>query len=112
MRAWEILTEYEDRGPPSKPMTLRALHQIKHEQRRREESDSQRRLLMPIMYGQDDPREFELAKRELENDRRELELDQRKAEVDLLDQQIQQAEKSHDHIRKMAWREVGRRAKD
>lgn len=58
MRARQILTENEDRYPPSKPTTLRTLHKIKHEQCRREETDAGRRLLMPIMYSHDDPREF------------------------------------------------------
>jgi hypothetical protein len=108
MRAWEILTEHDDRYPPSKPLTLRALHKIKHEQRQREKNEARRRRLLPIMYGQDDQREIEIAKRDLDNDRREIALDKREAELDLLNQQIQQSEKSHDHIKNMAKRWISK----
>ena len=83
MRAWEFMNENVGRLTPSKPMTLRALHKIKHEQRRREKSEARRLRLLPIMYGQDDPREIDLAKRELDQGRRELELDKREAELGL-----------------------------
>ena len=75
MRAWEILTEHEARNPPSKPVTLRALHKIKHEQRHRDESEARRRLLLPIIYGLDDPRDMEIHKREMGLDRREIAMD-------------------------------------
>ncbi len=47
MRAYEIL---ENRNPPSKPLTLRAIHKLKHDGRAREESENRRLELMPRMY--------------------------------------------------------------
>ncbi len=73
MRAYEILENYD---PPSKPITLRAVHKLKHETRAREESENRRLELMPKMYGNPARR------REcLELERLELELAQMKAEI-------------------------------
>ena len=41
MEAYEIL---ENRNPPSKPLTLRALHKLKHEGRAKEESEGDKRF--------------------------------------------------------------------
>ena len=73
MRAYEIL---ENRNPPSHPLTLRALHKLKHEGRAKEESENRRLELLPKMYGNPARR------REcLELERLELELVQMKAEI-------------------------------
>ena len=73
MRAWEILENYD---PPSKPLTLRALHKMKHEGKAREESENRRLELMPKMYG-NPARRREI----LELERLELELAQMRAEI-------------------------------
>ena len=73
MRAYEIL---ENSNPPSHPLTLRALHKLKHEGRAREESENQRLELLPKIYGNPARR------REcLELERLELELAQMRAEI-------------------------------
>lgn len=73
MRAYKIL---ENRNPPSHPLTLRALHKLKHEGRAKEESENRRLELLPKMYGNPARR------REcLELERLELELVQMKAEI-------------------------------
>ena len=105
MRAWEFIRE---EITPSKPVTIRALHNIKHEERRREKAEAERRALWPIIYGRDDARDIELAKRELDQDRREIALDKREAELDLLDQQLKQSEEYHDAVRKMAKSDITR----
>ena len=75
MRAYEILENY-DRNPPSKPLTLRALHKLKHEGKAREESESERLALLPLIYGNQARR-----RERLELERLELELVQMKAEI-------------------------------
>ncbi len=99
MRAYEFIRE---EIIPSKPVTLRSLHKIKHAERRQAQVDAERRILMPIMYGIDDPGDDELAQRSLELDRREIDLLKREAELDILDQHLRQSEKYHDVVRKMA----------
>lgn len=71
MRAYEIL---ENRDPPSKPVTLRALNKIKHEMRAREESERRRLELLPLIYGNPEKR-----RESLELERLELELAQMRA---------------------------------
>lgn len=73
MRAYEIL---ENRNPPSQPITLRALHKIKHEMRAREESENRRLELVVVMYGNPERR-----REQLELERLELELAQMRAEI-------------------------------
>jgi len=73
MRAYEIL---ENRNPPSHPLTLRALHKLKHEGKAKAESENQRLELLPKMYGNPARR-----REELELERLELELAQMKAEI-------------------------------
>ena len=73
MRAYEIL---ENRNPPSQPITLRALHKLKHEMRAREESENRRLELVAVMYGNPERR-----REQLELERLELELAQMKAEI-------------------------------
>ena len=73
MRAYEIL---ENRNPPSKPLTLRAIHKLKHDGRAREESENRRLELMPKMYGNPARR-----REELELERLGLELMQMRAEI-------------------------------
>ncbi len=74
MRAWEFLRE--DRSPPSYPITIRALHKIKLEQKRHETEEKERHKLMRIMYS--DPA-TEQEKYDLE--RQHLELEQLRAEI-------------------------------
>ncbi len=99
MRAWEFTQETVT---PTKTVTLQSLHKIKHAERRQAQADADRRILMPIMYGLDDPRDDELAQRFLEMDRREILLLKREAELDILDQHLRQSEKYHDAVQKMA----------
>ncbi len=73
MRAYEIL---ENLDPPSKIITLRALHKLKHDGKAREESENRRLELMPKMYG-NPARRREI----LELERLELELAQMRAEI-------------------------------
>jgi len=73
MRAYEIL---ENRNPPSHPLTLRALHKLKHEGKAKAESENRRLELLPKMYGNPARR-----REELELERLELELRQMKAEI-------------------------------
>ena len=73
MRAYEFL---ENRNPPSHPLTLRALHKLKHEGKAREESENRRLELLPKMYGNPARR-----REELELERLELELAQMRAEI-------------------------------
>ncbi len=99
MRAREFILE---EIIPSQRITLRSLHNIKNAERRQEQADAERRILMPIMYGHDDPRDDELAQRSLEMDRREIDLLKREAELDILDQHLRQSEKYHDAVQNMA----------
>ncbi len=73
MRAYEFL---ENRNPPSKPLTLRALHKLKHEGKAREESERERLELLPLIYGNPERR-----RERIELERLELELEQMKAEI-------------------------------
>ena len=73
MRAYEFL---ENRNPPSHPLTLRAIHKLKHEGRAREESENRRLELLPRMYGNP-----EIRRERLELERLELELRQMRAEI-------------------------------
>ncbi len=73
MRAYEFL---ENRNPPSHPLTLRALHKLKHEGKAKEESENQRLELLPKMYG-NPARRREM----LELERLELEMAQMRAEI-------------------------------
>ena len=100
MRAREFISEYIT---PSRPVTLRSLNQIKHQERKRDADFEWRtKVLMPAMYGLDDQPDFESERRELELDRREIALDKREAELDLLQQQLEQSAETRDAIRKMA----------
>ncbi len=72
MRAYEIL---ENLDPPSHPLTLRALHKLKHESKAREESERERLTLLPVIYGN-----LEWRREELELERLELELAQMRVE--------------------------------
>jgi hypothetical protein len=76
MRAWEILTEHEDKNPTSKPITLRLLHKMKLEMRAVEKSRRERLQLLPLIYGNPDRR-----RERLELERLELELAQMRAEI-------------------------------
>ena len=73
MRAYEFL---ENRNPPSHPLTLRALHKLKHESKARKNSERERLELLPLIYGNPDRR-----RERLELERLELELEQMKAEI-------------------------------
>ena len=73
MRAYEIL---ENRNPPSHPLTLRALHKLKHEEKARKESERERLALLPLIYGN-----LERHRERLELERLELEMAQMKAEI-------------------------------
>ncbi len=99
MRAYEFIQETVT---PTKTVPLRSLHKIKHAQRRQEQADAERRILMPIMYGIDDPQDDELAQQSFEMERREIDLLKREAELDILDQHLRQSEKYHDVVQKMA----------
>lgn len=104
MRLYEFDAADPNNRKPA--LSLRHINRLKKIKAERRKEFAKRKVLMGLMYGQDDTHEIELSKRELENDHRELELDKREAELDLLNQQIQQAEKSHGHIQKMAKRWV------
>lgn len=104
MRAWEIISEHIT---PSRPVTLRALHKIKHQERKQKaDLDWRTNVLFPVMYARDDSREMEFSKRELELDRREITLDKREAQLDLIQQQVEQSSEAREAIRKMAKRAI------
>ena len=73
MRAYEIL---ENRNPPLYPLTLRALHKLKNEEKVRKDSERERLALLPVIYGN-----LEWRREELELERLELELAQMRAEI-------------------------------
>lgn len=119
MRAYEFL---ENLDPPSKPLTLRAIHKLKHEGGAREESENRRLELMPKMYGNPARR-----REELELERLELELRQMRAEIaatvaevglksreavsDMARSGIAGAELADQKVTALAKRGVGRRKK-
>ena len=74
MRAWEFLGEH--RSPPSPPVTLRALHKLKHEMRAREKSEQERFALFPLIYG-----DMDRKREQLELERMELEMAQLRGEI-------------------------------
>ncbi len=73
MRAYEILENYD---PPSKPLTLRALHKLKHQSKLRSAAQQQHKALYPIMYSNTRWR-----REQLEIERMELELSQLRADI-------------------------------
>jgi hypothetical protein len=73
MRAWEIL---ENRNPPSKPITIRALHKMKLEAQAKKKAEQERFALFPLMYGDTDYR-----REQLELERMTLELQQLRQEL-------------------------------
>jgi hypothetical protein len=74
MRAYEFINE--TREPPSKPITLRALHKMKLEQKRHQASEDKRHALMQVMYSDT---ESEQERNDIERQR--LELEQLRAEI-------------------------------
>ena len=119
MRAWEIL---ENRNPPSKKVTLRALHKMKLEAQAKAREERERIALMPLMYG-DMSRKREM----LELERLELEMAQLRAEIAGTEAEttaksamaltknakdgIAAMEKGRDQITKLAKNGLGRRMK-
>jgi hypothetical protein len=119
MRAWE-LTENSD--PPSKPITIRALHKLKIEAKAKAQHDQERMAFMPIMYGDADRR-----REQLELERLELELAQLRADINATNAEtatksamvihknaksgIDAAEKNQQHLTKLAKSGVGRSLK-
>jgi len=99
MRAWEIISEHIT---PSKPLTLKALHKIRHQEQHRIDADKERHAFMSIMYADDGQQDVTLDRRELEQDRREIALDKREAELDLIQQQMEQSAETRDAIKRMA----------
>ena len=73
MRAWEIM---ENRRRRTKPITIRGLHKLKKEEKRRSAVQRERRALVPIMYSNTQWR-----REQLELERLELEMIQLKAEI-------------------------------
>ncbi len=73
MRAWE-LKEHSD--PPTKPITIRALHKLKIEAKAKAQQDQERMAFMPIMYADSDRR-----REQLELERLELEMAQLRADI-------------------------------
>ena len=84
MRAYEFL---ESREPPSNPITIRALHKMKLEQKRHETADKERHNLMRIMYSEQ-PSEQE----QIDLEKQRLELAQLRAEI--LATEVETASKS------------------
>ncbi|MBC8270003.1 MAG: hypothetical protein H8E36_14760 [Rhodospirillaceae bacterium] len=120
MRAWEFLNE--DREPPSKPITIRAIHKMKLAAKRHQASEEKRHALMAIMYA--DP-----ASEQVNNDleRQRLELEQLRTEIAATKAEtknksatllhhsakrgIKAAEKSQNHVTKLAKSGLGRKFK-
>ena len=73
MRAWEL---NENNDPPTKPVTLRALHKLKLEAKAKAEKYRERLAFMPKIYGSTD-----VQRERLELERLKLELAQLKAEI-------------------------------
>ena len=73
------------------PLTLKNINQLKHEERRRVESENDRLALMQVMYAVDDTHQFDNDKREIELDRREFALEKREAELNLIQHQLEQS---------------------
>lgn len=92
MRAWEILENY---NPPSRPITMRHLHTLKNEEKRRLAAEEQRRAIVPIMYNNS-----QWEREMLELERMRLELRQMTAEIAATEAET--ATKSHDKISGMA----------
>ena len=74
MRAYEFLSEHQIH--PSRPITLKALHQIKLEKKHRDKAEKKRHALMAIMYA--DPADQQA---QLDLERQRLELEQLRAEI-------------------------------
>ena len=73
MRAWEIL---QNTRPPQNKITLRGLHKMKHEARRKAREEQERAILMSLMYADNHGR-----REQLELERMELEMAQLRAEI-------------------------------
>ena len=120
MRAWEFLGE--NRSPPSKPVTLRALNKMKIKAKATARTEQKRLALMPLMYGNAERR-----REQLELERLRLELEQTKAEIAATQAEteaksstaltanaksgIATMEKSHDQITELAKKGLGRKMK-
>lgn len=74
MRAYEFLNE--NREPPSKPITIRALHKMKLDQQRHLAAEQERHALMAVMYS--DPASNQ---EQIDLERQRLELEQLRAEI-------------------------------
>ena len=74
MRAYEFI--YEHRTSPTKPITLRTLHQMKLAAKRHEASEKERHAIMSIMYS--DPASEQ---EQIDLERQHLELEQLRAEI-------------------------------
>jgi hypothetical protein len=92
MRAWEFLTEQRDRKPP---ITLRALNQIKHDDKARAASRARQLDLVKVMYG-NPAKEHE----RIDLEKARLEFAQLKAEI--ADQESDALADSFEHISKSA----------
>jgi hypothetical protein len=92
MRAYEIL---ENLDPPSKPVTLRSLHKLKHEMKAREESKNRRLELVAVMYGNPEKHRERL---ELE----QLELSLRQTRAEIAATEAEAAAKSREAVSDMA----------
>ncbi|TFH50822.1 MAG: hypothetical protein E4H01_01370 [Lysobacterales bacterium] len=120
MRAWEFLGEH--RSPPSMPITLRALHKLRLDAKRREASEQERQAIMQVMYA--DP---SAEQEQLELERLRLELDQLRAETEATKSETEAKsaialtknaksglaamERNQDHITKLAKNGLGRKMK-
>jgi hypothetical protein len=120
MRAWEFLGEHQ--SPPSMPVTLRALHNLRLDAKRREASERERQAIMRVMYA--DP---SAEQEQLELERLRLELAQLRAEISATEAEtaakssvaltknaksgIAAMEKSRDQITKLAKNGLGRNMK-
>ena len=93
MRAYEIL---ENRRPRTNPITIRGLHKLKKEEKRRSAVQRERQALVPIMYSNSQWR-----REQLELERLELELAQLRAEPAATEAETK-AKKNTDAISDMA----------
>ena len=119
MRAWEL---NENNDPPTKPITLRALHKLKIEAKAEAKSEQERLAFMLVMYGDSDRR-----REQLELERLELEMMQLRADINATNMEtasksamvvhtnaqsgIDAAEKSQQKLTKMAKSGIGRTLK-
>ena len=115
MRAYEILENYD---PPSKPLTLRALHHLKREKKAREIYDLERQSIVGIMYSSpaSQQKKIDLKRKRLESDQIRAGIANTEAETSMVlhsnaKSGIAAMDKNQQKLTKLANNWLGRRKK-